>query len=209
MPRIRPSPEGNWAVINHELFNGKLEDYFENTSLHLSFTDFELPLSVTANGNWDNEAYLVESPISIHDRGKWVADIDVMQAFKSSYFKRCPTCYSHVCDNSGAPTDLIAVDSWEEFLETPQDSFIVRANSNWIARLAIAALSTGQHLQTLIVPSNPCWHCYRNIIEEDWLGDKSTNQSLARDWSAYVHEYGRKANVGKKCQSKKPVVVIC
>lgn len=33
-----------WMCINHEPFDGQMEDHFKQTSIHLSFTDYEMPL---------------------------------------------------------------------------------------------------------------------------------------------------------------------
>ncbi len=46
-PRIRAIDPSLWRLVNHSPFNDKLEDCFSNTSLHLSFTEYEVPLNVS------------------------------------------------------------------------------------------------------------------------------------------------------------------
>ena len=78
-PKIRPL--GNqYNLVEHAVYDGKRENNFKGTSLHLSFTDWTLPLEVkSARGRTiDQEAYLVESVISVLDSGKWVADLNIL-----------------------------------------------------------------------------------------------------------------------------------
>lgn len=43
-PLVRSPDSGMWSVVNHEMFDGKLEDNFTSTSLHLGFTGYEFPV---------------------------------------------------------------------------------------------------------------------------------------------------------------------
>ena len=67
-----------YNLVEHAAYDGKREDNFKATSLHLSFTDWTMALDVKgAEGRTiDQEAYMVESVISVLDSGKWVADLD-------------------------------------------------------------------------------------------------------------------------------------
>jgi len=62
-PKSREVEYNTWNVVNHTMFDGKLEDSFRGTSLHLSFTGFDLPLLLGDTGRFDTEAYLLESVI--------------------------------------------------------------------------------------------------------------------------------------------------
>ena len=67
-PLIRPDDPESWRVINHINFDGSLENSFPETSLHLSFTEYEVPLSV---------------PIGAKDAD--VSIVDVRTRFYSAY----------------------------------------------------------------------------------------------------------------------------
>jgi hypothetical protein len=45
-PSVREPGEDSWTQINHTKFDGQAEDSFQHTSIHLSFTGYEMPLSV-------------------------------------------------------------------------------------------------------------------------------------------------------------------
>lgn len=68
-PLIRSVDHSSWRLINHYPFDGELEDSFKDTSLHLSFTEYEVPLKVLV-GAVDAEASMLETLVSVHDRGK-------------------------------------------------------------------------------------------------------------------------------------------
>ncbi len=75
-----PKPDfESWNMVNHVPFDGRMEDSFAGTSLHLSFSEYQLAVNVGTYGQRDQEAYFVEAIVSVHDRGRWVADIDIMK----------------------------------------------------------------------------------------------------------------------------------
>jgi hypothetical protein len=169
-PRLRRSDgESSWKLVNHNEFDGKKENCFGATSMHLSFTGYEAPVSLDSQGLQDVEVYLVESVISVHERGEWVADLDVLGMLEQSkmlkrYEKR--TSCSHSCSSrSGYNRDIIrltAIDNWDELLDSPLGAGIVRANANWTARLAttVAALQKGHPV--CIINGDACWECMRD-----------------------------------------------
>lgn len=67
----KAQPE-NWCLINRTRYDGVQTDSFSDTSLHLSFTGWSTPVDTGpgAQGKRDIEASLVESVVSVHDRGK-------------------------------------------------------------------------------------------------------------------------------------------
>ncbi|KAE9377592.1 hypothetical protein N431DRAFT_478802 [Stipitochalara longipes BDJ] len=157
-PRIRKLSTERWNLINHLPFNGKLEDSFSDTSMHLSFTTYTQPISVGLHGLQDSEAYYIESVISIHDRDKWVADIDVLQTLESPLFSRhadTRPC-SHGIENCNYK-GLVSFDNWEELIDREQMSGIVRAKGNWVARLAATAVSVKQGHNTVVLGGLRCW----------------------------------------------------
>lgn len=57
-PIVRELNSESWTVVNHEPFNGKLEDYFRSTTLHLGFSGYEFPMTFGGHGGRSVEAFL-------------------------------------------------------------------------------------------------------------------------------------------------------
>jgi hypothetical protein len=85
-PKTRGLEMDNWMQINHRKFDGKAEDNFQHTTIHLSFTDYEMPLKVQRKDRHtiDRPARLVETLLSVHDRGRWIADLNFLDALAYS-----------------------------------------------------------------------------------------------------------------------------
>ncbi len=159
-PRTRKLESDTWELISHAPFDGKIEDSFRNTSLHLSFTQYTMPVNTGDYGGRDIEAFFLESLISVYDRDKWVADLDVLNMLKSKLFQRHK--YTKVCDHRHGQTpnfDLISIDNWEELLDREEVLTVVRAYRNPMARLATAAISVRQGRPTIILPDHFCFAC--------------------------------------------------
>ena len=161
-PRIRKPDIESWHLINHAPFDHQRTDSFQNTSLHLSFTQYTMPFNIGDHGAQDAEAFFIESLISVHDRGRWVADLDVLSMFRSVDFKKVAVL-KH-CDHSEStpsPHTLISIDNWEELLDRGNASVVVRASRNPMARLATAVVSVKQGYQTIVIPESvkDCWVC--------------------------------------------------
>lgn len=75
---LREPREEDWEVVNHTLFDGKLENNFNKTSLQFSLTGYELPIEDGKFGVRDRGANVVEAVVSVHDGGAWVMDIDLL-----------------------------------------------------------------------------------------------------------------------------------
>ena len=165
--RMSTLDHNTWNHVNHDGFDGTLENCFQHTTLHLSFTDWEMPIDVGAHGARDREVFFLEAPISIHHRGNWVADIDILGMVLSQDLSvyHLPACEGHenrpVTDPCREVADLklVAIDSWEELIDTPLEPAVVRAHQNWQARLAATALSIQRGHKTIVLPNSPCWHC--------------------------------------------------
>ncbi|RYP49489.1 hypothetical protein DL768_004815 [Monosporascus sp. mg162] len=168
-PKISPPSDQNWRIINHNDFDGKVEDNFENTSVHLSFTGYELGLrpSYTTVNSIDHAVKIVETAVSAYDGSKWVADLDILIALNGNNFplgNRFPHGSRQICGSEGLGTGLsvactrsqdafgeiaaahgvsgiTAIDNWDEILDPPQSAIIaVRAAGNWVARLALVTV---------------------------------------------------------------------
>lgn len=159
-PKIRPL--GNeYNLVEHAIYDGKREDNFKGTSLHLSFTNWTLPLEVKgAEGRTiDQEAYLVESVISVLDSGKWVADLDILCIdFEAlTRVRMSHTCPGH--PDGHAEYDYTSLDSWEELLDGPTSVGFFRAHGNWVARLAAVSILSQKdqaHCIGLVGPEKLC-----------------------------------------------------
>lgn len=159
-PRVRPTTD-NYALVNHEMFNGNAEDCFQHTTLHMSFTEWNLAVDVGSRGIRDIEAHYVETAIGVYDHGKWVADVNIRDVFSHARCKIMEECckrheYVRTYQDLGK---LVAIDNWDELIDSPPEVAIVRTRGNWQARLACAALSLQRGHETRILPDKICWTC--------------------------------------------------
>lgn len=163
-PLIRSVGPECWNILTYAMFDGKLEDSFRGTSLHLSFTEYNPTVIHGSHGARDDEVFMLESIVSVHDRGRWVADLDVLQALESLEGRRLigtDIVQSCVHESSNvAGMNLTSVDSWEEFLDPPETSSVVRAYGNWSARLCLVTVGIQKDLNVLLCPDKFCWKCY-------------------------------------------------
>lgn len=173
VPRIRQSELNSWRHVTHAEFDGKSADFFQPTSLHLSFTEFELPMDKWSRGTIDKDLSVVETLVSVHDKGAWLADIDVLPLFETEnpLLRRAFPCGDCHHSYTQLPSTLTSLDNWEEILDMPEDIGsstvgIVRAQNNWLARLAAACISLQRGQRTVLLPSQKtCWHC---IMRRQW-----------------------------------------
>ena len=76
-------------------FDNNLKDNFSNTSMHLSFTTAERNLEPQFAGARTTEAHLLETVLSVHDGGKWIADLDILGTqTRLQYINQTPCSYS-------------------------------------------------------------------------------------------------------------------
>lgn len=138
----------SFRAVTYASFNGRREDNFKGTTLHLSFTSHKFPLDYGVSGIVDHQVFFVESVISVHDSGEWVADLDVLGAFNIRSEFRVPMSRTHrkrQCAHSEGIVDSVldsmtSIDSWEEVLDTNPSVNIIRAHRNWPARLATSVM---------------------------------------------------------------------
>lgn len=186
--RVRDDLDGkNWNLVNHNHFDGKSENSFSSTTMHLWFTDYILPLSVGNHGSRSFEVYFLESVVSVHDKGKWVADLNVLEQLegRESHLQKWNfprSCSKELHKYTGdVPLDshmLTTIDDWNELLDGPDFVGIVRAHGNWLARLATACLSSQLKHHTFVLPSKLCWSC----VVTAWI---NSCQTLERDTSEF------------------------
>jgi hypothetical protein len=139
-PMIRQPDPGAWRAINHVAFNNLFEDHFQKTSLHLSFTDYYRSVDLQLRGEQDTRVAVLESVVSIHDSGKWVADVDILGSLNSNLFARIPQ--RNMACGGRHEKNAVSLESWDEIMDLPQGSAVVRARGNKLARLAITTVLT-------------------------------------------------------------------
>ncbi|USP77955.1 hypothetical protein yc1106_05229 [Curvularia clavata] len=164
-PRTKGVDLNEFRLVCHNPFDGKPEDSFKSTSLHLTFTEFELPVDIGERGAIDKDLCFVETLIQVYDRNQWIADIDVLPVFHNGNDAVRRNTVSCTGCSSTIPSELVSIDNWEELLEIPNDLgklrvAVFRAYDNWLARLAAACICQQKGLRIVINPSKDvCWHC--------------------------------------------------
>jgi hypothetical protein len=186
-PRIRGLSD-SYDVVKHETYDLNREDDFKETTMHLSFTDWVVPLATENSRTIDHDAQVVEAVISIRDRGHWVADIDILEVD----FQGMTRFKSLNCENENhsqhSDLDYTSIDSWEEMLDEPSTVGFFRAHGNWAARLAAVSIlsrngSGGQNFGVL-GPEPLCLRCLEEEFEKpgwDMLEYESTLPSFCID----------------------------
>jgi hypothetical protein len=185
--------------IEHATFDGQPEDSFRQTSIHLSFTDYEMPVRIRDESRHiiDRPANLVETLVSVYDRRSWVADLGVIKELSGRRHKNsdvinlqrliCKSangrdtmtdCNSDPCKSI---PDLVrfletqygyvfyppmtSIDNWDELLDPPTNSIcVVRAQKNWLARLALTCVALRLEFVTILLPEEPCWSCCQKML---------------------------------------------
>ena len=174
-PMIRPNSIHDFRRIFQAAFDGNLTNDFHDTSLHLSFTSAKSQISEYFEGLKDSELEVVETALSVYERGEWVADLDVLKSLSNKFLLRifpCPDCKQKrnsevlhrgfIGENRPGVTTIT---NWTELLDPPETKYsIVKASGNWEARLAatVIAVASGYHVGVL--PDMWCWECIENSI---------------------------------------------
>lgn len=162
-----------WKLIDHSKFDGKFDNSFTSTSLHLSLTGYEQPLNFRVHGGRDREAFYLEAAVSAYDNGTWVADLDLhhLLQIKGPHPEfQCPHEAEAREYAKFFPT-LVSVDNWYEFLDPPASPAIIRARGNWAARLAFAAIRLSQPKNLIIESERICWACAKERYESSGVPD--------------------------------------
>ena len=179
-PMIREQDLAVWSLLDNAAFDSRRIDCFPATTLHLSFTGLTFPIEVGTFGQRDAEVYKLESVVSVHDRGKWVADLDVAVDY-SHYLHHFPKKHDHdhACGESRDVSSLTSIDSWEEVLEFPLSDCVFRAHGNWQARLAVASILIQRcggsgRLIKILPQKGICWNCCMGLCTntvKTWIID--------------------------------------
>jgi hypothetical protein len=178
--RVADAPDDPRA-IQHQPYNDRREDSFSGVTMHLSMTDWRVPVPTGAVGHIDQDLFLTEAYVSVHDGGKWYADIDVLAARSETI-----EAYAEVCRCKTKQVkplrNFVCIDTFDELLELPEVDAIFRAKGNWTARLAAVCIWRQKKLPaTLKViedhANERCWKCF----EEQWKHGSWSQISLVVD----------------------------
>jgi hypothetical protein len=135
-PRVQKPDESIWRQVNHNEFDGKLDDCFQHTSLHLSFTRYKLPASIASHGDQAVEANFIETLVSVFDKQQWIADLDVLGSLEKLLWRVDePFSCRHKRPLTTPRFSLTSTDCWDEFLDPSPVPRIFRAHKNWLATI--------------------------------------------------------------------------
>jgi hypothetical protein len=165
-PRIREVDLSSWKFVQQAPFDGSSKDLFKHTSLHLSFTEYEIPLGV-ARGGRDVQMVMLETLVSVHDGRQWVADLDILGSLANLPSKIDDICRcGHVPnDNLGRMlarthgTKLKSIENWDDLL-CCRDSLlgseiaVIRTYNNPYSRLAATAVCIRKGFSVEVLPSH-------------------------------------------------------
>lgn len=164
-PLIKEVLLEEWPQKVHRQFDGEFQDCFKSTSLHLSFTGASDSLHVGFTGAQDIEVYILETTISVHECGKWIADIHPLEICRSIKLRRLLPCAC--CNNRQTRRERLettCIDNWLELIDAPEANVsLVRAHKNWQARLAATSISIQMDFNTVILPENACHSCLESV----------------------------------------------
>ena len=159
-----------WRMVNHKEFDGKLEDTFQDITLHLRFTGYELPIDIDAQkrGHQYTDAFLAEAVVSAHSAGNWVSDLNLSSLTSRNLLRVAPrpSCQPQASPASKPDCDLVSIENWEELLDPPVIPGVFKAHGNWQARLAAVCMSVQLRYQTFLFGNHGCWHCATMLFAE-------------------------------------------
>ncbi|OOF93336.1 hypothetical protein ASPCADRAFT_398398 [Aspergillus carbonarius ITEM 5010] len=163
-----------WRFVNHHPFDGSpTGGTFDGTSLHLSFTGWEGPVSLSSSSFRSMEAYYLETTVAVNDGGEWVGDVDILKGLRDAQMFVHPllasTC-SHDPSFTAAGATMISIDCWEEILDPPEGVLVLRStpattdgsrNWQWMVRLAAVSMASLRNYQCICIPLDRavCWTC--------------------------------------------------
>lgn len=159
----------DFRAIEHAQYDMVRSDSFPGVSLHLSLTEWSMAVATLDHvyGHIDRDIFLIEAAISVHDKGQWYADIDILDEV---YSFSLPVLKGHCrCGNPNRspPRAYTSIDTFDELLDPPESVGIVRAHKNWPARLAAACI-VRQRLNKdgaffLSCKDIECWTCLERL----------------------------------------------
>ncbi|KAI0149553.1 hypothetical protein GGR57DRAFT_224829 [Xylariaceae sp. FL1272] len=172
---IKTVDTNRWEMINHDPFDGKLEDSLADTSLHLQLTGYSQPIDFGAH-NRIPSGTIVDAVVSAHHRGQWIGDINILDALGYALFSHRPAKgrLRVVTRQLGCTTstmvlpqrDLVTIQNWDELL-SPHPSLpgVVKSYGNWQARSTAVSLCCQLGYDALLFDDHGCWDCAFKILD--------------------------------------------
>ncbi|KAL3478352.1 hypothetical protein BJX99DRAFT_269344 [Aspergillus californicus] len=182
-PNIREHDVERWQVVNHNPFDGSsVGGLFDGSSLQMSFTGWEGPLSVRGPSAFRGlEAYNLETQISMYDRGEWVADLNILKALSSSQHLKVCGLFKERCGHtptvSGCGVKFVSIDCWEELLSPSDKPMVLRSGSSWMARMTGVCIAYSRGFKCFLLPAQEavCWTC---VVDEADIRDLRGQKAL-------------------------------
>ncbi|RYP35418.1 hypothetical protein DL767_003825 [Monosporascus sp. MG133] len=161
-----------WPLIQLGSWDGIPKDSFLDSSLHLSFTGSTQEVDTGYSGAQDKELYILESVVSLHGMGEWIADLDIVKALQDPPLvyrhrqKRIPRSLPGTAASKTRCADghevqyqyerlpLAAVENWAELVEETNKDRIFLAANNWQARLAATMICIAQGKAVCLLPNS-------------------------------------------------------
>ncbi|KAK5059872.1 hypothetical protein LTR84_009755 [Exophiala bonariae] len=166
----RTAPGYDLRLVPHNRYDHGRENNFQGTSLHLSFTSWREPLIIASQGTIDQNIFYVESVLSVHDRGKWVADFNIFGEQDFTRLQPPVGKWDFDCECTGDGNKAAtSIDAWEEIIDPPENVGIIRAHNNWAARLAAQAVCLSvEDLRVFVVQPHRtfCVKCISRSFEK-------------------------------------------
>jgi hypothetical protein len=175
VPRILEVDLSSWRFSQQTIFDGSSKNSFKQTSLHLSFTEYEIPLG-GARGGRDVAAVMLETLVSVHDGRQWVADLDILGSLAMLPWEgegdgicRCghlPNDNLGYMLSTSYRLKLKSLETWDDLLCCKENLLgseigVVRTYNNPYSRLAAAAVCVQKGFYVCILPSHLiCTHHY-------------------------------------------------
>ena len=155
-----------WPSLSNSEFDGRPKDCFQTTSLHLSFTGASTPINIGFSGAQDTDVYMLETLVSVHEGGKWIADLNILDTFRNYDLMVLGICAHERHDAAAISSyELTSIENWLELIdELDRVICVVQAHGNWEARLAACSISVAKRYCTIVVPKRVCWECVGNTI---------------------------------------------
>jgi hypothetical protein len=176
-PRLNAHNLEDWQLINHCRFDSGFQNSFAGISLHLSYTDYEMPINLGVHGLRDQQAVLVEAVITLDDQGSPRRELDIGPLISPSSYQTLDRCV-HTDEErrqlanddqlSGRLGGLVSIDCWDELLVFLDRRGIFRATGSWEARMAGLLASLQLKNSVVVLPETPCLRCLAHLLKREW-----------------------------------------
>ena len=160
--KIRRAANEVRKLSHHSEYDFKRVDYFKESSLHLSFTGQRFPVIAT-----DMDTIDQQSVVSLWEGGDHIADLNILDSQRKELNRVHLDCTCSLLQIKIQDIDIRCLDSWQDVLRPPRRMAVMRAHSNWSARLAATSIFLQQHKEhavALLPPGPLCWNCLERFF---------------------------------------------